>query len=157
MPSPRDPPFSAGNIIAVVAGLPSCGGGLRADEPVLSSAPCRTKTSPDETYRSSEMFRLSLIMVGCIISTVASAQEWKPVLEKWRACADAAAVRYAKSTESAPVVARLAILSCVTERKAALEAVKQVESATFTEDYIDTLERRYIDILAVRVMEMRLR
>jgi hypothetical protein len=103
------------------------------------------------------MFKLSLIMVGCIISTVASAQEWTPVLEKWRACADAAAVRYAKSTESAPVVARLAILSCVTERKAALEAVKQVESATFTEDYIDTLERRYIEILDVRVMEMRLR
>jgi hypothetical protein len=101
------------------------------------------------------MFKLSPIMVGCIISTVASAQEWKPVLEKWRACADAAAVRYAKSTESAPVVARLAILSCVAERKAALEAVKQVESATFTEDYIDTLERRYI--VAVRVMEMRLR
>ena len=98
-----------------------------------------------------------LVAVVCLISSIASAQEWRPVLEKWRACADAAAVRYAKSTESAPVVARLAILSCVAERKATLEAVKQVESASFAEDYIDTLERRYIDILAVRIIEMRLR
>lgn len=98
-----------------------------------------------------------LVAVACLISSVASAQEWRPVLEKWRACADAAAVRYAKSTESAPVVARLAILSCVAEKKAALDAVKQVESASFTEEYIDTLERKYIDVLAVRVIEMRLR
>ena len=48
-------------------------------------------------------------------------------------------------------------LSYVAERKASLEAVKQSESATFTEDYIDTLERRYIDTLSVKVMEMRLR
>lgn len=98
-----------------------------------------------------------LVAVVCLISSIASAQEWRPVLEKWRACADAAAVRYAKSTESAPVVARLAISSCVAERKATLEAIKQVESASFTEDYIDTLERRYIDVLAVKVIEMRLR
>ena len=98
-----------------------------------------------------------LVAVGCLISSIASAQEWRPVLEKWQACADAAAVRYAKSTESAPVAARLAILSCVAERKATLEAVKRVESASFTEDYIDTLERRYIDVLAVRIIEMRLR
>ena len=103
------------------------------------------------------MFKLFLIIVGCIFSTVASAQEWRPVLDKWRACADAAAVRYAKSTESAPVAARLAILSCVAEKKATLEAVKQVESPSFAEDYVDTLERRYTDILAVKVMEMRLR
>ncbi|MGC1562926.1 MAG: hypothetical protein WA820_24160 [Bradyrhizobium sp.] len=98
-----------------------------------------------------------LVAVVCLISSIASAQEWKPVLEKWRACADAAAVRYAKSTESAPVVARLAILSCVAEKKAALEAVKNVESASFTADYIETLERNYTDILAIRIIEMRLR
>jgi hypothetical protein len=98
-----------------------------------------------------------LVAVVCLTSSIASAQEWRPVLDKWRACADAAAVRYAKSTESAPVVARLAILSCVAERKATLEAIKQVESASFTEEYLDTLERRYTDVLAVRVMEMRLR
>ena len=50
-----------------------------------------------------------LVAVVCLISSIACAQEWKPALDKWRACADAAAVRYAKSTESAPVVARLAI------------------------------------------------
>ena len=97
-----------------------------------------------------------LVALVCLMPSIASAQEWKPVLEKWRACADAAAVRYAKTTESAPVVARLAILSCVAERRASLEAVKQVESASFAEDYIDTLERKYIDILAVRIVEMRL-
>jgi hypothetical protein len=58
-----------------------------------------------------------LVAIGCLVSSIASAQEWKPVLEKWQACADAAAVRYAKSTESAPVVARLAILSCVAEKE----------------------------------------
>jgi hypothetical protein len=98
-----------------------------------------------------------LVAVVCLISSIASAQEWKPVLEKWQACADAAAVRYAKSTESAPVAARLAILSCVAEKRATLEAVKQVESPSFAEDYIDTLERKYIDVLAVRIVEMRLR
>jgi Tfp pilus assembly protein PilV len=98
-----------------------------------------------------------LVAVGCLISSIAAAQEWRPVAEKWRACADAAAARYAKSTESAPVVARLASLSCVAERKATLEAVKNVESASFSEDYVDTLERHYLDILSVKVIEMRLR
>jgi hypothetical protein len=64
---------------------------------------------------------------------------------------------YAKSTESAPVVARLAIESCAAEKKSTLNAIKQVESASFTEEYLDTLERKYIDILAVWVIEMRLR
>ena len=98
-----------------------------------------------------------LVVVVCLISSIACAQEWKPALDKWRACADAAAVRYAKSTESAPVVARLAIVSCAAEKKATLDAIKQVESPSFTEEYLDTLERKYIDILAVRVIEMRLR
>jgi hypothetical protein len=98
-----------------------------------------------------------LVAIGCLVSSIASAQEWKSVLEKWQACADAAAVRYAKSTESAPVVARLAILSCVAEKRATLEAVKLVESASFADDYIDTLERRYTDVLAIRIMEMRTR
>jgi hypothetical protein len=98
-----------------------------------------------------------LVAVVCLTSSIASAQDWTPDLQKWRACADAAAVRYAKSTESAPVAARLAILSCVAERKETMEAAKRVESASFAEDYIDTLERKYIDVLAVRIMEMRLR
>ena len=98
-----------------------------------------------------------LVAVGCLISNIAAAQEWRPAAEKWRDCADAAAARYAKSTESAPVVARLATLSCVDERKATLEAVKQVERASFAEDYLETLERRYIDVLSVKVIEMRLR
>ena len=98
-----------------------------------------------------------LVAVVCLIPSITSAQEWKPTLEKWRACADAAAVRYAKSTESAPVVARLAILSCVSEKKETMEAVKLVESANFADDYIETLERKYIDILAIKIIEMRLR
>jgi hypothetical protein len=98
-----------------------------------------------------------LVAVVCLISSLASAQEWTPTLEKWRACADAAAVRYAKSTESAPVVARLAILSCVSERKKTLEAVKLDESTSFAEEYVETLERKYTDVLAIKIIEMRLR
>jgi hypothetical protein len=52
-----------------------------------------------------------LIAVGCVVSTVACAQEWRPAVDKWRSCADAAAARYSKSTESAPVVAQLAAVS----------------------------------------------
>ena len=63
------------------------------------------------------MFKLSLIIVGCIISNIASAQKWRPVLDKRRAWANAAAVRYKKTTESAPKAARLAILSCEAEKK----------------------------------------
>ena len=103
------------------------------------------------------MRKYLLVVVGCLISNIAAAQEWRPVAEKWRACADATAVRYAKSTESAPVAARLAMLSCVDERKATMEAVKEVEKARFAEDYLETLERRYVDILSIRIMEMRLR
>ena len=103
------------------------------------------------------MRKLFLIAVGCIAPSVASAQEWRPAIEKWRSCADAAAERYAKSTESAPVVARLAALSCSDARKEALQAVTQREGASFAEQYVDSAERYYIDVLSVRVIEMRLR
>jgi hypothetical protein len=53
-----------------------------------------------------EMPKLSLVLAGCIVSTGALAQDVKSEVEKWRACADATAARYAQSTESAPVVAR---------------------------------------------------
>ena len=43
-----------------------------------------------------------------MLATGAVAQESKSLIAKWRACADAAAARYAQSTESAPVAARLA-------------------------------------------------
>jgi hypothetical protein len=69
------------------------------------------------------MRKQSLVAVGCVISNVASGQEWKPTIEKWRACADAAALRYSKSSESAPVVARLAAVACIAEKKQALQAV----------------------------------
>ena len=50
-----------------------------------------------------KMYRL-LAAVLCIVSSAAAAQEEsKLALGKWRACADAAAVRYAKSQESAQV------------------------------------------------------
>jgi hypothetical protein len=98
-----------------------------------------------------------VVIVGCIISTVASAQEWKPAIDKWRSCADAAAIRYSKSTESAPVAARLAALSCATERKQALDAMSRSESAKFADDYVDTAERHYIDVLSVNIIEMRLK
>ena len=115
-------------------------------------------TKPNLNHvRSNDMRKQFLIAVGCMISTVASAQEWKSAVDKWRSCADAAAARHSKSTESAPVVARLAALACAAERKQALEAVSQNETAGFAADYIDTTERRHIDRLSVDVIEMRLR
>ncbi len=105
------------------------------------------------------MRRNTLIVIGCLISTVAFTQEKGkiPALEKWRACADAAAIRYSKSAESAPVVARYAIMSCRDEKKAASQALIQEQGARFAEEYIETVERRYTDLLAIDVIEMRLK
>ena len=103
------------------------------------------------------MRKLFLIAFGCIVPNIAGAQEWKAAVDKWRSCADAAAVRYSKSTESAPVVARLATLSCDNERKEARQAVSQREGASFADQFIETAERHYTDFLSVRVIEMRLR
>ncbi|MCK1512943.1 hypothetical protein IVB22_10215 [Bradyrhizobium sp. 190] len=102
------------------------------------------------------MRTLLVFALGSLISTAAPAQEWKPAIEKWRACADAAAVRYSKSSESAPVVARLAALACHDEKTKASQAIVQVEGAAFGEQYIEAAERYYVDRLSVNVMEMRL-
>jgi hypothetical protein len=103
------------------------------------------------------MHRQIVVAVGVAISTVASAQEWKPTIEKWRSCADAAAARYSKSSETAQEVARLAALACNAEKKQANQAVSQVEGAGFADQYIEAAERHYIDRLSVNVIEMRLR
>ena len=106
------------------------------------------------------MRRNILISIGCLISTIAFAQEkgqGNPALEKWRACADAAAIRYSKSAESAPVVARYAILSCQEEKKAATQALIQEQGARFADEFIEVAERRYTDLLAIDVIEMRLK
>jgi hypothetical protein len=97
-----------------------------------------------------------LIAVGLVISSAASAQEWKAAIEKWRSCADAAAARFSKSSESALAVARLAALSCSAEKKQATQAVSQTDGAAFADEYIETAERHYIDRLSVKVIEMRL-
>jgi hypothetical protein len=97
-----------------------------------------------------------LIAIGFVISTAASAQEWKPSIEKWRSCADAAAARYSKSTETAQQVARLAALACSAEKKQAIQAVTEVEGVDFAAEYIEAAERYYIDRLSVNVIEMRL-
>lgn len=98
-----------------------------------------------------------LVTVGLVISTAAFAQEWKPAIEKWRGCADAAASRYSKSSESAQDVARLAALACRTEKKEATLAVSQVEGIAFADQFIEAAERHYIDRLSINVIEMRLR
>ena len=109
------------------------------------------------TLNRCNTLRLLLVVFGTVISTAAPAQEWKPSIEKWRACADATAARYSKSTESAPVVARLAALAYHDEKKQASLAIVQVEGAAFGEQYIEAAERYYVDRLSVNVMEMRLR
>ena len=105
------------------------------------------------------MRRQFLIVIGWLISTVAFAQEApsRTALKKWKSCADAAAVRYSKSAESVSVVSRLAILSCHAEKQEALKALTQEDGARFAEDYVETAERRYSDLLAIDVMEMRLK
>jgi hypothetical protein len=97
-----------------------------------------------------------LIAVGFMISTAASAQEWKPAIEKWRSCADATAARYSKSSESAQEVARLAALACSAEKKQATQAVSQVEGVSFADQFIEAAERHYVGRLSVNVIEMRL-
>jgi hypothetical protein len=103
------------------------------------------------------MRELSLVLLGCVLATDAVAQDSKSEIAKWRACADAAAARYAQSTESAPVVARLAALSCVAEKRKAVQAVAKEDGDRFADEWVETIERRYIDHLSVDVMEMRLR
>ena len=104
------------------------------------------------------MHRLILAAVVCLISSVATAQEdSKAALKKWRACADTTAARFAKSTEAAQVVSRLAILSCRAEKQAAWQAMSKENGDHFADDYVETLERRYTDLLAIDVIEMRLK
>jgi hypothetical protein len=104
------------------------------------------------------MYRLMLAAVVCIVPFAATAEEEsKLAIKKWRACADATATRFAKSDESAQVVSRLAILSCRAEKQAAWQALSQESGAHFADDYVETVERRYTDLLAIDVMEMRLR
>ncbi|GAU85977.1 hypothetical protein [Bosea sp. BIWAKO-01] len=98
-----------------------------------------------------------LAAAGCLIATMAAAQQdAKQAVDKWRACADATAARYAKSTESALVVARLAALACAPERKQAAQAVAMQDGESFAEQYVETVEKYYVDRLAVKVIEMRL-
>jgi hypothetical protein len=107
---------------------------------------------------SKEMYRITLAAVVCIACSAAAAQEdSKSALKKWRACADAAAVRYAKSTESAQVVSRYAIMSCRAEKQTAWQALSQESGAHFADDYVETAERGYADLLAIDVIEMRLK
>jgi hypothetical protein len=86
-----------------------------------------------------------------------SAQELKSVTDKWRSCVDSAAVRYSKSAESAPVVAHLAALSCVAAKKEVWDVVSQQDSPSFADNYVEAIEKHYLDRVAVNVIEMRLR
>ena len=70
-----------------------------------------------------------LIAIGFVISTAASAQEWRPSIEKWRSSADAAAARYSKSTETAQQVARLAALACSAEKKQAIQLSRKSKAS----------------------------
>jgi len=76
--------------------------------------------------------------------------------KQWRSCADAAAARYSKSSETAQQVARLAALACSAEKKQASQAITQVEGVGFAAEYIEAAERFYVDRLSVNVIEMRL-
>ncbi|WP_091857184.1 hypothetical protein [Bosea robiniae] len=111
-------------------------------------------------YLRYNMRRSILIALGCLISVAAFAQEkgkGDAALAKWRSCADATAKRYAKSAESAPVVARYAIMSCHDEKKAAAQALTEEQGSRFADEFIETLERRYTDLLAIDVIELRLK
>ena len=104
------------------------------------------------------MHRLMLAAVVCLVSFAARAEDdSKIAIKKWRTCADATATRYAKTTEPALVVSRLAILSCRDEKQAAWQALSQESGAHFADDWVETMERRYTDLLAIRVIEMRLK
>lgn len=104
------------------------------------------------------MYRLMLAAAVCFVSFAATAEEdSKTAIKKWRACADATATRFAKTNEAAHVVSRLAILSCRAEKQAAWQAMSQESGPHFADDYVETMERRYTDLLAIDVIEMRLK
>lgn len=105
------------------------------------------------------MCRLIVAAVVCLscCSAATAQEESKAALKKWRACADAAATRYAKSAESAPVVSRYAIMSCRAEKQTAWQALSQESGAHFADDYVEVAEKRYTDLLAIDVIEMRLK
>ena len=48
-------------------------------------------------------------------------------------------------------------MSCRAEKQAAWEALSKESGAHLADDYVETLERRYTDLLAIDVIEMRLR
>jgi hypothetical protein len=90
------------------------------------------------------MYKLMLAALLCAVSLAAIAEEESKIsIKKWRACADATATRYAKTTEPALVVSRLAILSCRAEKQAAWQALSQESGAHFADDWVETMERRY--------------
>ncbi|WP_441228219.1 hypothetical protein AB7813_14705 [Tardiphaga sp. 20_F10_N6_6] len=104
------------------------------------------------------MYKFMLAAIVCLVSFAATAEEESKIaVKKWRTCADAAATRYAKTTEPALVVSRLAILSCRDEKQAAWQALSQESGAHFADDWVETMERRYTDLLAIQVIEMRLK
>jgi hypothetical protein len=74
-------------------------------------------------------------------------QRWGSITHRVRAASD----------ESAPVVARLAALARAAEKRQAVQAVARQDGERFAEEYVETIERRYIDQLSLNVIEMRLR
>ena len=104
------------------------------------------------------MYRFMLAAIVCFVSFAATAEEdSKIATNTWRACAAATATRSAKTPEPALVVSRLAILSCRAEKQAAWQALSQESGAHFADDWVETMERRYTDLLAIQVIEMRLK
>jgi hypothetical protein len=102
--------------------------------------------------------QLLLIALGCMMSTVALAEDdLNSAMIKWKSCVDKTAVRYSKSTESAAEVARLAAFSCKADKDLVWKEVKKTGSTDSSADqYVETAERVYLNKVAVDVLELRI-
>jgi hypothetical protein len=48
-------------------------------------------------------------------------------------------------------------MSCRAEKQAAWQALSQEGGGHFADDFVETVEKRYTDLLAIDVIEMRLK
>lgn len=101
--------------------------------------------------------------LAIFVSAAALAQtNFSPaILEKvdaWKACVEAAAKRYAASSEPSESVARLAVLSCKPDLRA-LGNQMNVEnlSMALQNGFIESLEKGVFEKTAVQVIEQRIR
>ena len=99
-----------------------------------------------------------LIALASMISTAAAAQDWKPAVDKWRACGDGRGARLFEKHARVRPWSHASRHWLATRRKEASLASHFAgrRLSGFADQFIEAAERHYVDRLSVNVMEMRL-